>query len=305
MDKERFSRILAEAAPLPLDDIALARSILAGKIARARKVDFAGTIDDIEIHTAYGATRVRVYTPDGRGPFPVILYMHGGGFCLGNPDLCDSSCRIIAASAEAVLVSVDYLLAPEHKFPDALEECYAIAAWLQENDTHLNICSDHLVVAGDSAGGNLAAALCLLARDRQEFRPAYQLLICPLLDQQTDPATKIGAADVIRLPSENGRRFRSYYFRDEDDGVNPLLSPLLAANLTGLPPATIVSAGRDPLATEALTYGKRLLEAGVDVRQRHYEGHVHDFVLYVGPLKDAAEVAAQVGRDIAEHFVGN
>jgi acetyl esterase len=302
MNKEQFARALARAKPLPLDNIGLARKILVSKVAKTKKVRFVGQIDDIEIETSFGRSKVRIYTPEGRGPFPVILYMHGGGFCVGDLNLCDNTCRLIATAAEAVLVSVDYRLAPEHKFPCALEECYRIAVWLLQNDTYLNIYNDRLVFAGDSAGGNLAAALSLLARERQEFSPAYQLLICPLLDQQTDHAAKIKNVALGSLSSERSHMFRHYYFRAEDDGSDPLLSPLLANDFSGLPATTLVTAELDPLTAEAQAYAQRLLSAGIKVKQHHYLGHVHDFVLYVGPLPEAAEAASLVGRDIAEHF---
>jgi acetyl esterase len=305
MDKEQFAQMLAKSETLPLEDVVLARRILSTKVARARKVAFSGQIDNSEIVTPFGRSRVRIYTPAGRGPFPVILYMHGGGFCVGDLNLSDNTCRIIATNAEAVLVSVDYRLAPEHRFPQALEECYAIAVRLEQNTTSLNIESNRLVFAGDSAGGNLAAALCLLARERQEISPAYQLLICPLLDQLTEHSAKLSIQGDSTLAPENSSMnvFQRYYFRTEDTGDNPLLSPLLATSVASLPPATIVSAGLDPLAIEALDYGRRLKEAGITVKQRHYAGHVHDFVLFVGPLPEAATVAARIGRDIAEYFI--
>ena len=122
---------------------------------------------------------MRIYSPAGRGPFPAILYMHGGGFSLGSPETSDNVCRIISATAKAVLVSVDYGLAPEHKFPFALEECYRVARWMLDNDIPLNIRSDQLAIAGDSAGGNLAVGVCLLARQRKEFQPRLSALALP------------------------------------------------------------------------------------------------------------------------------
>ena len=302
MDKEKFAQAFANAKPLPVEDIVRTREIQNSKVRHAVKVHFPGTVDDVQIETDFGSSKVRIYTPEEPGPFPVILYMHGGGFCVGDPDLSDNACRIIARVATAVLVSVDYRLAPEHKFPTALEECYAIGTWLLDNDIALNIRADQLVIAGDSAGGNLAAALCLLARERKDFTPSYQALICPLLDQQTDHAKKIEPITEIILSTRNSRTFRGYYFRAEDDGSNPLLSPLLAADFSGLPPATIITAELDPLAAEALEYGERLKAAGVAVRQRHYDGLVHDFVMFVGPLDEAAEAAERIGWDIREFF---
>jgi acetyl esterase len=295
MNKEKFLRAFLNAPSLPIEDIDRARSIMNAKVERAVKVPFDGTIDDIIAETGAVETRVRIYSPAGRGPFPAILFMHGGGFCLGTPDLSDNTCRLISAAANAVLVSVDYGLAPEHKFPYALEQCYQTALWLLDNDVPLNIRTDQLAIAGDSAGGNLAAGVCLLARQRQDFSPVHQLLICPLLDYSVEHAEKLKGLQDITLSDRNSQAFRNYYLNDAEEVTHPLVSPLLTENVANLPAATIVTAGLDPLAVEAICYAKRLKQAGVAVNHRHYEGMVHDFVLFVGPLEEAEDVARELG----------
>lgn len=300
MNKEKFLQAFLNVPPLPVEDIEKARSITNGKTARAVKVPYAGTIDDIIAETGDQETRVRIYSPEGKGPFPAILYMHGGGFCLGSPELSDNTCRLISAAADAVLVSVDYGLAPERKFPYALEQCYQTALWLLDNDVPLNIRTDQLAIAGDSAGGNLAAGVCLLARQRQDFVPRHQLLICPLLDYSIAHSDKLKGLDSITLSDRNSTAFRNYYLNDPSEVTHPLVSPLLTTDFSGLPGATIVTAALDPLAAEATCYAEKLKQAGVVVEHLHYEGMVHDFVLFVGPLEGAEETALELGTRLGK-----
>ena len=300
MNKEKFLHAFLSAPPLPIEDIEKSRTIMNAKTKRAVKVPYAGTVDDIIADTGDMETRVRIYSPAGNGPFPAILYMHGGGFCLGTPQLSDNTCRLISAAADAVLVSVDYGLAPERKFPFALEQCYQTALWLLENDVPLNIRADQLAIAGDSAGGNLAAGVCLLARQRQDFTPRHQLLICPLLDYSIDHEEKLKGLQDMALSDRNSLAFRNYYLNDVSEVTHPLVSPLLTEDVAGLPGATIVTAGLDPLAAEATSYVDRLKQAGVAVNHLHYEGMVHDFVLFVGPLDGAEETAVELGEIVGQ-----
>jgi acetyl esterase len=300
MEKAKFIKAYLNAKPLPVEDITDARKLEFSRSSRASKVPFPGHIDNVTAATAQGSTKVRIYTPPGIGPFPVVLYMHGGGFSLGSPETSDNLCRIIADSANAVLISVDYALAPEHKFPYALEECYQVALWILENDVPLNVRVDQLIIAGDSAGGNLAAAICLLACERDDFTPVYQVPICPLLDLQTEHRHKIRDLQDSLLTVENSHTFNTYYLQDATEASNPLVSPLLAKNLSALPPATIITAELDPLAAEAILYTQRLKDAGITVTHRHYTGQVHDFVLFVKSLDEAKEAAENIGHDLVK-----
>ncbi|MBN1957606.1 MAG: alpha/beta hydrolase [Desulfuromonadales bacterium] len=302
MKRAKFIQAYLNATPLPFDNIQEARRMERQRSAMAARIPFSGTIDDISADTGRGHSAIRIYTPEGSGPFPVILYMHGGGFSLGSPDTADNLCRALATASKAVIISADYQLAPEHKFPSALEECYRLALWIDAHDVALNIRNDQLVIAGDSAGGNLAAALCLLARERQEFLPAYQILICPLLDQSTPFAEKLATIRDSLLTAENMQTFSTYYLENPREGVNPLASPLLAEHLQNLPPATVVTAGLDPLCAEALMYIHRLRQVGVSVSHHHYAEQVHDFVLFIKALEDARSAVELMAGDLARSF---
>lgn len=304
MEKSKFIKAYMNAKPLPLDNIVAARKMENSRSAKSAKVPFPGNIDNITAHTPPGTTKVRIYTPSGNAPFPAILYMHGGGFSLGSPETSDNLCRTISKTANAVLISIDYALAPEYKFPYALEECYRVALWIMENDVALNVRADQLMIIGDSAGGNLAAGVCLLATLRKDFTPIYQVLICPLLDLQTEHDLKIKELQDNLFTKESHQTFSNYYLQDPAEVSNPLVSPLLADSLSGLPPTTIITAERDPLAAEAISYGKRLHDAGITVIHRHYDGQVHDFVLFVKSLDEAKEAAESIGYDLTKIVAG-
>ena len=299
MEKSKFIKAYLNAKPLPLEDIMEARRLENSRSSKSAKVPFPGNIDNVIADTNPGKTQVRIYTPPGNGPFPVILYMHGGGFSIGSPETSDNLCRIVAKTANAVLISIDYALAPEHKFPYALEECYRVALWVIESDVALNVRADQLIIAGDSAGGNLAAGICLLAYERNDFTPVYQVLICPLLDLQTEHEFKVKELQDNLFTAKNNHTFSTYYLQESSEVSNPLVSPLLADNLSGLPPATIITAELDPLAAESIFYCKRLREAGITVTHRHYAGQVHDFVLFVKSLDEAKVAAEDIGHDLA------
>ena len=304
MDKEKFIHAYLNAVPFPVHDVQASRKLEADRSTRAARVGFTGNIDDVVLETEAGKTGVRIYTPLGRGPFPAILYLHGGGFSIGSPETSDNLCRVVAETAKAVLISVDYRLAPEHKFPTALEECYRIALWISANDIALNVRGDQLAIAGDSAGGNLAASLCLLARQRRGFRPVHQALICPLLDLQTPHAVKVGKLPELMNRMHDSQAFIDYYLEAPEDAANPLASPLLATDFHDLPPATIITAGLDALAAEGVSYGERLKAAGIEVVNRHYPGQVHDFVLFIKPLQEARDAAIALGEDLRRVFAG-
>jgi acetyl esterase len=224
-----------------------------------------------------GEVTVRVYTPDAAGPLPCHLYLHGGGFWLGTLDQSDSACRGISTDAECVVVSVDYRLAPEHKFPAAPEDSYAALLWVVDHAHELGIDMSRLSVGGGSAGGNLAAVVSLMARDRGGPDLVLQVLELAVVDFTTKP-------DYVEL-----------YLGDAANIGHPYASPLLAPDLGRLPPALVMSAQYDRLRHEDAAYAERLTAAGIAVEARCWEGQFHGSVSLAKLIPDeAAEYHNQV-----------
>ncbi|HET9292233.1 MAG TPA: alpha/beta hydrolase [Actinomycetes bacterium] len=223
-----------------------------------------------------GELPVRVYTPEGTGPFPIVVWFHGGGWVVGTLDTYDPLCRALAASVPAVVVSVGYRLAPEHRWPAAAEDAYAATLWASRNAAALGGAQHRLAVAGDSAGGNLAAVVALGARDRGGPAIAFQLLVYPVLDAAGDTASWREHAEGFYLTAAGMRWYWDHYLGGAD-GAAPDASPLRAAFFGGLPPALVVGAEHDILRDEGEAYAARLRDAGVAATASRYEGMVHGF----------------------------
>jgi acetyl esterase len=239
---------------------------------------------------------VRVYWPEPAGDSapPVVVFFHGGGWVLCGLDSHDQTCRATTREAGVVTVSVDYRLAPEHVFPAAAEDAYAATCWVADQAGQLGGDSRRLAVAGDSAGGNLAAATALMARDRGGPAIAFQLLVYPVLDHRRDTPSHRENAQGFFLTEDHMRWYWQQYLGADGDGSHPYASPVLADDLTGLPPAHIVTAECDPLRDEGEAYGRRLREAGVAVDVCRYDGMFHGFfgMRDVLPAANRAEEAA-------------
>jgi len=220
---------------------------------------------------------VRIYTPEGDGPFPICVYFHGGGWVVGSLDSQDVDCRVIANAARSVVVSVNYRHAPEHKFPAAVEDAYRATQWAADNGEHITGDAARLVVAGMSAGGNLAAAVALMARDKGGPRISCQLLIVPVTNHAFDTRSYRENGEGYVLTREGMQWFWAHYLASPADGNDPYASPLRATNLEGLPPALVLTAEYDPLRDEGQAYAERLSEAGVAVSYHCHEGMVHMF----------------------------
>ncbi|MBN2909487.1 alpha/beta hydrolase [Polycladomyces sp. WAk] len=240
------------------------------------------------VPTPVGDSRVLVYRPlrSSEGSLPVYVNFHGGGFILGSAEMDDVWCRVIADRADCVVVNVDYRLAPEHPFPTALEEGYGVIRWMYDQPGQLGINRERIAVGGHSAGGNLAAAICLLARERSEFPITLQILDYPPLDLATDPYEKPTHPQAI--PPWLAAIFNGCYLPSPEQARNPLASPIYAESLAGLPSALIITAEFDSLAPEAERYAQRLREAGIAVSHKRYEGAVHGFT-HSGPLELAED----------------
>ena len=235
-------------------------------------------IKDFYIAGPGGKVPVRMYTPEGSGPFPILLYYHGGGWALGDLNSHDNICRKLAKAAEAVTISVGYRLAPENPFPAALDDAYAALQWAQKNAGTFNGNAQKIAVAGDSAGGNLAAVVSQLSRDQGPTLVA-QVLLYPVTDvSKMDTESYNNFAKGFFLEKKFMEQFRKYYVTRKEDWSNPKISPLLAENLKGLPPALVITNEFDPLLDEGEAYAEKMKQAGTPVTLTRYKGMIHGFV---------------------------
>ncbi len=239
-----------------------------------------------------GEIPVRIYTPEGSGIFPLLVFFHGGGWVIGDLDTHDGLCRSLANRAGCVVVSVDYRLAPEHTFPAAPEDCYAATKWVAEHAALLQGDAARIAVGGDSAGGNLTAVISQMARDRGGPPLIFELMIYPATDFTMSCPSIDENAEGYFLTKDDMIWFTNHYLNNEADKQNPLASPLFATNLQGLPPALIITAEYDPLRDEGERYGQRLKEAGVPVTIHRYDGAIHGFVS-MAPLLDVGKRAIE------------
>lgn len=270
-----------------------------------RSVGWAGgTVAEKFIATSAGETRILVYEPkqDPQRSLPVFVDIHGGGFIQGSAEDDDEWCRQIVDAVGCAVVNIDYHLAPEYPFPVALEECYDVLKWIRNNAFEMGFDPALMAVGGHSAGGNLTAALCLLARERQDISILYQVLNYPPLDFSVDPYTKPTSIDTMITPKVHAF-FTACYLGKQDDAKNPLASPLLAANFAGLPAALIISAEYDPLRSDDELYAKRLSDAGVDVTYKMFSGCMHAFT-HFGPEPAAGQAWALIHEKLKQAFAG-
>nr|MBA2682608.1 alpha/beta hydrolase [Ktedonobacteraceae bacterium] len=252
-----------------------------------------------------GTIPVRIYTPEGDGPFPLLVYFHGGGWVLSNVDTHDMLCRKLTNRADCIVVSVDYRLAPEHKFPAAVEDSYAATSWVAEHASELNGDATRLAVGGDSAGGNLAAVTTQLARERGGPSIFFQFLIYPATDQYPTSMQRksfIENGEGYFLTNEGMRRFLNHYLERPEQGRDPRFAPLLAKDLSGLPPALVVTAEYDPLLDEGELYAKRLQEAGVPVTLKRYDGMIHGFFSMAGVIDQSNTAIDETGGILRRAF---
>lgn len=269
----------------------------------------ADDVASVEDRTIPGGVPVRIYRPATDAgasdeSTPGVVYFHGGGWVLCNLDSHDGMCRRVANELSAVVVSVDYRLAPEHKFPAAIEDAYAALVWLADHADVLGVDPTRLVVAGDSAGGNLAAVVAQMSRDRGGPALAFQLLVYPVIDSspaRNDWPSRSENAVGYFLTLAQIEWYRNQYLPDDDAGEDPLASPHLAASLSDLPPACVVTAEMDLLRDEGEHYGHALEAAGVAVTIYRAPGMFHGFFnmdAALGGAKDAQRAAFAAARAV-------
>ncbi len=273
------------------------RAFAAGMTASLPRGPELPSVEDRTIPGPTGGIPVRIYTPEGSAPFAVIVYFHGGGWVFGDLDISDAHVRGLAKDTGCMAVSVGYRLAPEHPFPAAVDDCWAATKWVAEHAAELGADNSRLVVAGDSAGANLAAVVALRARERGGPHIRYQLLLCPVTDHDLDRPSYRENADGYLLTRADMEWFWRHYVPDPAARDNPEVSPLRAESLEGLPPAHIVTAEFDPLRDEGDMYAARLQKAGVTVRHARYAGVIHGFCV-MSTFARGREAAADAAESI-------
>ena len=279
----------------PFDELSVveARAAIVTLSAAAGEGEAVARVENRTVPGPRGEIPVRVYTPEGRAPFPVLVYFHGGGWVIGSLETHDGLCRHLANAAGAVVASVDYRLAPEHPFPASGEDAYAATRWVAANAAVIGGDAKRVAVGGDSAGGNLAAVVALMARDRGGPPLVFQLLVYPVTDAPSaNTASYRENAEGYFLTAKMMHWFWNYYCGENPDLSDPYLCPLRAKDLKRLPPALVVTAEFDPLCDEGEAYAARLREAGVAATSKRYPGMIHGF-FGMGPLLTQARAATK------------
>jgi acetyl esterase len=270
-------------------DVAATRAAFDNMPLPRREIALA-SVADRTIPGPAGEIPVRIYQPHGAGVKPVLLYFHGGGWVIGTLDSYDATCRELAQGAGCVVVSVDYRLAPEHRYPAAPEDCYAALKWVAANAASLGADANRLAVGGDSAGGNLSAVVSQMARDKGGPAIRFQLLIYPVTDADFTRGSYASNAEGYLLTTASMHWFWDHYLPEKPKRADAYASPLRARDLSGLPPAWVCTAEFDPLRDEGEAYAKRLQEAGVTTQLTRFDGLIHGFISMglVAPKAQAA-----------------
>ncbi len=284
-----------DIASIPID---VAREQVEKGYARMKvPVKPVASIIDISINESGREIPVRVYTPFGEGPFPVLVFYHGGGWAFYLHEAYDSICTHICDAAACLVVSVDYRLAPEHKFPAAVDDCLLATRSIAKNCHEWGGDPAAFYLAGDSAGGNLAAVTAQRVRDEGGPEIKGQILIYPVTDHRdSEMASYDEFADGMGLTGEAMKWFWDQYLEDQREAKDTKAAPLLSENLSKLPPALVIIAGYDPVRDEGIAYASRMKEAGVDVRLLVYEDMIHGFLSYLGILSQGKTAIGEIAK---------
>ena len=294
----RLERIVGGDRVLPVEEKRAQRRrdarVFSGPLIEVERTE------ELEIPGPDGPIAARLYVPGAlTSSAPLIVYFHGGGHVIGDLDTHDQPCRFLASEVPALLLAVDYRLGPEHRFPAAVDDAFAAFRWAHEHASNLGADPERIAVIGDSAGGNLAAVICQLARDAGGPAPALQVLLYPVIDYSAKRRSYHLFGEGFFLTRTEMDWYRDNYLSSDADRSDPRASPILASDLSGLPPAHIVTCGFDPLRDEGEDYAQALRDAGVEVTLRREPGLVHGFLNAVGlggPARKAADGVVQALR---------
>ena len=255
-------------------------------------------VEDRTIPLAGRDIPIRVYTPAGEAPFPALVFYHGGGWVIGSIETHDAVCREIANLASCKVISVEYRLAPEHKFPAAVEDAYESLEWISSHAAELGIDPERIAVGGDSAGGNLATVACLIANERGGPHVVHQLLFYPSTGPAMDTPSASENAEGYLLTKDMMIWFQSHYLANEEDQEHPYLSPILSDKLEGLPPATILTAQYDPLRDIGIAYAEKLKSHGVEVFHKNYDDLIHGFANFTAYVPEARQAVGDGAEEL-------
>ncbi len=262
-------------------------------------------IEDMLTPVAFGEVPVRIYVPEGDGPLPVLVFCHGGGWVVGGLAMEEHVCLALSERTPCVVVSVDYRLAPEHPFPAALTDVYHVFRWIADNAATFGGDGKRIAVSGESAGANLVTAAALLSKEKGGPKAVLQVLINPVTDLtgfHTRSHNEFRKGFV--LTRADMEAVTALYVPDGEDRANPLISPLLARDLSGLPPALIITSKFDPLRDEGEAYAKRLMDAGVPVTLNRYDDTIHAFLYFVRSSGSAKRALTEISAGLRKAFGG-
>ncbi len=287
----QLSAAEARKQPTPADAV----KALLEKQGKSTAPEPVGNVVNRTVPGAGGAIPIRIYTPKGAGPFPVVVYYHGGGWVIADLDTYDASARALTNLANAIVVSSHYRQGPEAKFPAAHQDAFTAYRWVLANAKSLKGDPSRVAVAGESAGGNLAAAVAMMARDSGAQMPVHQVLVYPIAGSDVNTPSYQENAQAKPLNKAMMEWFFAQYLRSPEDGENPHID-LVNADLKGMPAATVITAQIDPLRSEGKELADRLKDAGAEVDYQNYEGVTHEF-FGMGAVLDKAKQAQQQAAD--------
>jgi acetyl esterase/lipase len=258
-------------------------------------------VRNILVPGAAGEIPVRIYNPSPGETLPMVIYVHGGGWVMGSLDVVDRPCRELANAAPCIVASLGYRLSPETKFPGPVEDCYAATRWLVENSEELGADRHQIGIAGDSAGGNLAAAVTLMARDRGGPHLSFQLLIYPVTAPEHDTPHESYTinGEGYMVTRKDMHWFWNHYIDSVEECRDPYAFPLLADDFSGLPPGLVITAEFDPLRDEGAAYAEHLQRAGVDIERKAYSGAIHGFFWMNGIMDQGRELLGELADYVA------
>ncbi len=293
----QLSAAEARKQPTPADAV----KALLQKQGKSAAPEPVGNVTNRSIPGAGGPIPIRIYTPKGSGPFPVVVYYHGGGWVIADLNTYDASPRALANLANAVVVSAHYRQGPEHKFPAAHQDAFTAYRWVLANAKSLKGDPSKVAVVGESAGGNLAAAVSMMARDSGAQMPIHQVLVYPIAGYDLNTPSYQENAEAKPLNKAMMGWFFEQYLRSPADGKNPLID-LVHANVQKFPGTTVIAAQIDPLRSEGKALADRLKDAGIEVDYRNYDGAAHEFFGMAAVLDDAKEAQQQAAAGLQKGF---